>query len=941
MALSDDVVLNLVLKMKVDPAEAQRIASQGLGPVEAELRASLERQKQAHANAGQVMSEQGRFYAKQEIADAQNRTAQLAAAARVLSAEQSAAAKQLATEQSAASKSALMAQTLAARESAAAAKQSAAEQIAASRLAATAQIAASRDAATAARSAEKAERDKVASARATDAETQRMGRLMSQAYAENAARDAAAAKSKDAEIQRMGRAQSAAMVENAAREKAALLEVEEAHHRHIENIKNVAETAFIAYEVIAHGFETFKSLAESITKTINIYGALKGSIDAMREATGGQVADIDLITTKNRAFQKDLQLTDDQFGQVSAAALVFSHALGTDTKEALDQLIDGLATGRVKTLAAAGVVVDAKKVYEDYAKSIHIAVAELSEHQKKVALVEASLRAMNDKLIESGGEIHNFSSEWEKAQASMTNLSDEMKIGLGGVLTSLIGGFDNVTSYMAQFLLQWKVTFAEAANFADKALHPFTHINDGDGAIASAKSDLAGLLAERAEKNDPGRAAREAAEGLAKAKELKRLDENPSMSDLKIFGGKGLPFDAENAVGGSTEAGAVADTSFKGVDVLTKMFAKIANEERIAKESRENDLRDLEELLTDPYKHLDETIAAAQSRKGIDFSQRQSIFDAAQFGSAPGGAEHVGVPSDINGQEMGPVYRMAGKGTGEDRTKQAEQEFADAEVRMNKLAADQKELDKETHNERKKRRDQEFKEQEDLAAEADRMTRDMGGTVEDLAHGKVGSRGLFDKMLFGEEGIEAMLHRSRAAAEQLGDIGKQLHDTATSTGKAMEGALGKSIAASIGEAKNFKDVLKDTTHAVLMSLSEQAFVKSLMFGAEALGDLAMWNLDGAAKAGIASAAFAAVGVAAGLGARATYTAPSSGSSAGSTPTQSRSPSSSSSSGSSTGTGNVTLIINAPLGDKLAVGRAVNDALATYKQVTGREIGVYG
>lgn len=166
----------------------------------------------------------------------------------------------------------------------------------------------------------------------------------------------------------------------------------------------------------------------------------------------------------------------------------------------------------------------------------------------------------------------------------------------------------------------------------------------------------------------------------------------------------------------------------------------------------------------------------------------------------------------------------------------------------------------------------------------------------------------------------------------------EMSNTLKGAGDAMAGAMGHAMAAAIGENKNFKDVLKDTTHAVLMSLSEQALAKAAFETALGLAALAgIITAGDAAPHFAAAAAFGAVGVAAGVGARATYSAPTS---AGSTPTESR-PSSSSGSSAQSGSGDgrsITININAPLGDPVAVGRAMDEAFQRYRQQTGREIG---
>lgn len=199
----------------------------------------------------------------------------------------------------------------------------------------------------------------------------------------------------------------------------------------MEHLENLTVVATGAWAVIVGGAGRLKDLGDSIDRVTNIYGSLKGSIDEMREASAGEVADIDLITTKNRAFEKDLHLTDQQFGMVAAAADKFADSLGVNTKEALDKLIDGLATGKMKMLEHAGIVIDADKAYQDYAKSIGTTADKLSDTGKHTAIAEAALKSMDKKLAESGGVANDFSHQWEKTMATLSNQWDHFLLHLG------------------------------------------------------------------------------------------------------------------------------------------------------------------------------------------------------------------------------------------------------------------------------------------------------------------------------------------------------------------------------------------------------------------------------------------------------------------------------------------------------------------------------
>lgn len=204
------------------------------------------------------------------------------------------------------------------------------------------------------------------------------------------------------------------------------------------DLAHLTEVGRAAGESILGTWERFHQFGEEIIRTTQIYGSLKGSIDEMRKATGGEVADIDLITAKNRALQKDLTLTDHQFGSVSAAAKMYADALGINTKEALDSLIDGLATGRVKMLQHAGIMVDAKKATDDYAASIGELSEHLTDEEKLHAVQAAALEKIEEKTKGATEGSHNLASALERLFAGIKNTATATLNAIGSIQVEVV-----------------------------------------------------------------------------------------------------------------------------------------------------------------------------------------------------------------------------------------------------------------------------------------------------------------------------------------------------------------------------------------------------------------------------------------------------------------------------------------------------------------------
>ncbi len=591
--------------------------------------------------------------------------------------------------------------------------------------------------------------------------------------------------------------------------------------RALSDSAHAAEVFSTVKDIAVEGFEKLKELGEQIIRTSEIFGSLRPNelsgggaglvsrifggpveIADARAAVYGAVSDIDLIMSKNRASQLDLDLTAQQFAKVSAVAHQFAEATGTDTPEALNSLITGLATGRARLLQHAGIVIDTKDAYERFAASIQKDVKDLDDHEKALAIQSDAFKKMDDKLAESTTEAQTFGKTLEGVFTGVKNVWDRTLAEIGSIDLSKLPGFSGLRQGMHDLAGFRNVHAAEA-------IDPEKAAADQDAADRTARFD------ERY-----GNAARD---------RMSRDDFSKLIGAPKDKKGKEYDFQAD----------------YEKAQSARDQAQKVANEN---------------ELL---------------------FAQQ--LVGPAQEGGAEASTKGAH-------EAFGGVY-------------------TDSEIN----------------------------------AFVEAQSKAMATIRERMANLNKNKEALGPlSALFGEDFLE----KSRSQMTQLEgivyDSSKSMETTLKSAGDGMANAFGKSLAAAIGEGKGFGAAMQDATHAVLENLAEQALVKSAMFGAEALGDLAVGNLAGAALAGEASAAFAAVGVLAGLGARA-VPGSSASQSPGGTPTIAGTPGyaqtkdSVGSGASGNSGGQVVLNVSVMPGGESAAGESIMKALAQYKAASGQSL----
>ncbi len=171
----------------------------------------------------------------------------------------------------------------------------------------------------------------------------------------------------------------------------------------MENLTVVSQG--VAAAVTAIGAR-MKAAAEEIINVTNVYNSLKGSIKEASEATQGTVTNMELIQARNRALVLDLKLTDQQFADIAQAADSMADSIGGNTKEAMDQLIQGLGTGQVKALKFLETGRDADKVLQEFAKSIGTTSDKLSDQGKRLGIQQAAFAELRKKALEAAADMN-------------------------------------------------------------------------------------------------------------------------------------------------------------------------------------------------------------------------------------------------------------------------------------------------------------------------------------------------------------------------------------------------------------------------------------------------------------------------------------------------------------------------------------------------------
>lgn len=169
-----------------------------------------------------------------------------------------------------------------------------------------------------------------------------------------------------------------------------------------DSLKNFSTGTLGAVQAVADGW---RKVGDAIAATTNaaVQGErhaialrnLGGAYEQVAAATRGAVTAEQALKAQQTLTQAGLELSLSELATVTRAAREYARALGTETPQALDQLVDALRTGEANGLARFGVHVDANASAAERSRA---AIEQLAATQTKTAPTARSLGESQDAL---------------------------------------------------------------------------------------------------------------------------------------------------------------------------------------------------------------------------------------------------------------------------------------------------------------------------------------------------------------------------------------------------------------------------------------------------------------------------------------------------------------------------------------------------------------
>jgi len=167
------------------------------------------------------------------------------------------------------------------------------------------------------------------------------------------------------------------------------------------------------------------------------------SLEALRGASRGTVADFELMRTANVALTGAGEMLGQEMGQklpgLMEIARASAKATGKDVNFLFDSLVSGVKRGSPMLIDNTGLVLKLGEANATMAAEVGIAVEDLTAEQKQVALLNATLEAGQGLVSQFGAEQASAAENLAAIRAQTQNVTDTIGLALQSALITITG----------------------------------------------------------------------------------------------------------------------------------------------------------------------------------------------------------------------------------------------------------------------------------------------------------------------------------------------------------------------------------------------------------------------------------------------------------------------------------------------------------------------
>ena len=230
-----------------------------------------------------------------------------------------------------------------------------------------------------------------------------------------------------------------------------------------------AKGAQMAYEFGKAGAQ-INRLETSFAQLASASGESSDEIlSSLQRASSGTVDQASLILSANRAIMLGLGADAEKMGDLMEVARFRGRAMGLTTQQAFNDIVTGVGRMSPMILDNLGIVVDSEAAYIEYATALGTTASELSEVQKKQALLNTVLETGKKQINDAGGLADDSADAYEHFEASIKTLGSSItKVGdEAGAISVAVDGLADGVDWVNDRTLIWIDNLKNARTIID------------------------------------------------------------------------------------------------------------------------------------------------------------------------------------------------------------------------------------------------------------------------------------------------------------------------------------------------------------------------------------------------------------------------------------------------------------------------------------------
>lgn len=217
-------------------------------------------------------------------------------------------------------------------------------------------------------------------------------------------------------------------------------------------------------------------------------------VASLQKASSGTISNTELMLTANRALALGVADSTQELEQLMEVAIARGKALGLSAQQAFNDLVTGI--GRISPLILdnLGIITGGEKVFDDYASSIGKVGSQLSDTERKQALVNKVIAESKDLVRENAAAGNDAASSFERVAASFQNLKTDLGELFGPAIAAFASSLADAVDATANAVSGTKATIDLSAAESEVTSYAIA-VQASEAQLAEYEARLAQLTA--------------------------------------------------------------------------------------------------------------------------------------------------------------------------------------------------------------------------------------------------------------------------------------------------------------------------------------------------------------------------------------------------------------------------------------------------------------